>query len=200
MNGLIDRDDMPPRKRAPLPTKKQIEAIADIPALVEIEQEVERRAEKITVDLEMEVGDEDWDARARGALTAHRICLKAIRKRLHRLRVGGKPTQAETDDARLEKKVQKAEALASVKSSEAERKRAKAAQASAAVLAQQLALIKRTSFFMHFHAAACEALQRDQLRAIEAAAGAALLESITLIETPDQAANHDGPKLAGVAQ
>lgn len=180
--AMIDKDDMPPRKRPSLPTREQIEAITDIPALVEIEQEVERRAEKITVDLEMQVGDDDWDARARSALTAHRICLKSIRKRLNRLRGVNKPPQVEADTARMERKVQKATALATVKSSEAERARAKADQQHALAVRDQLALLKRTSFHMHFHNVARRILTAEQFEEIEAHARVAALSAATLIE------------------
>lgn len=183
MSALIDREDMPPRKRAPLPTKEQIESITDVQALVEIEQEVERRAEKITVDLEMEVGDEDWDARARSALTAHRICLKAVRKQLHKLRTGSnaKPPQIEVDHARLERKVQKAAALATVKSKEAERAQAKAEKVRAAIIGQQLALIRRTSFHMHFYEAARATLTPEQFADLSERARTETIESISLV-------------------
>lgn len=175
---LVDYTDRPPPKRVPLPTKEQINAITDIPALDEMEQEIERRAEKITVDLEMEAGDENWDARARSALTAHRICLKNIRTRLHRLRRGDKPIQVEADAKRMEQKLQKAQALSAVKTAEAERAAAKAEKAQAGAEQQRLAMIRSTSFHMHFFRAARDTLERDVFLKIEAIANKRVMNAV----------------------
>lgn len=157
---LVDHGDRPRPKREPLPSKEQIAAIADIAALEAMEAEVERRAKKIEVDLEFEVGDEEWDARARGALTAHRICLGHVQKRLRFLRGREKPEavtsveaiQAKADKARAN--ADKQRALADATSAARDAKKAKLHSA-------RIDLIERTTFQGFFMRSAAKLLDAE---------------------------------------
>jgi len=175
--ALVDHQDRPPRKREPLPTKEQIIAISDIPALEAMEAEVEKRAKKIEVDLEFEVGDEEWDGRARGALTAHRICLGQIRKRLHWLRMRDKPetvTTVEVIAAKADKARANAEkqlALAAATQAAKENKLAK-------LQMQRLDLINRVSLQAYFIRAAAKILDAETYDRVMASAQARYLDAV----------------------
>ncbi len=174
---LVDYQDRPPRKREPLPTKEQIIGISDMPALEAMEAEVEKRAKKIEVDLEFEVGDEEWDGRARAALTAHRICLGHIRKRLHWLRVRDKPetvTTVEVIAAKADKARANAEkqmALAAATQAAKENKLAK-------VQMQRLDLINRISLQAYFIRAAAKILDAETYDRVMASAQARYLDAV----------------------
>lgn len=60
--ALVDRFDEPPREKLAAPTKEQINAITDIPALQAIRDEIEATSKKIEVDLEFEVGEAEQSA------------------------------------------------------------------------------------------------------------------------------------------
>lgn len=156
----VDHADRPRPERKPLPSKEQIDTISDIPALEAMETEVERRAKKIEVDLEFEVGDAEWDGRARGALAAHRICLGDVRKRLHWLRVREKPetvTAPEVIRAKAEKaraSAEKHKALAAATDAARANKQAKVQQG-------RLDLIERTTFQGFFMRSAAQLLDQE---------------------------------------
>lgn len=85
MSAVEDR----PREhgREPLPTREQLAAISDAPALEGLLDEVGRRSAKIETDLEFWAeGDEDWAYRARNALALHRHTERLIERRLKALR------------------------------------------------------------------------------------------------------------------
>lgn len=69
-----------------LPSRAQIKLITDIPLLEDLRAECDIRIEKMTVDLEMQVGDEDWDQRCRRALAYARVLLKDIQRQLYKVR------------------------------------------------------------------------------------------------------------------
>lgn len=72
------------RERHPLPTKAEIQAITDPQDLRDLLDDIERTTTSIETQLEFdELGDDDWYARARGALIAHRITAKMATRRLH---------------------------------------------------------------------------------------------------------------------
>lgn len=194
--ALVDHQDRPPRKREPLPTKEQIVAISDIPALEAMEAEVEKRAKKIEVDLEFEVGDEEWDGRARGALTAHRICLGQIRKRLHWLRMRDKPETvttveviaAKADKARANAEKQKALAAATIAAKE--NKLAK-------LQMQRLDVINRISLQAYFIRAAAKILDAETYDRVMASAQARYLDAVkSFVPAPAIDAEPNGPSTA----
>lgn len=79
-------------EREPLPDRRAISAMSDLGSVLVLEDSVMAAATQIETDLEFRDGDDEWERRARGALTAHNICLKNIRKRIHALRgKGGGP-------------------------------------------------------------------------------------------------------------
>jgi hypothetical protein len=105
--------------RHPLPTREQIEAITDIEGLRQVRDDVFARKSSIETQLEFADGDEDWERRAMGALTAHRICIGHLDKRIHRL-VKGPGTATPKPDP--EKKARKHQAHAARLLAEAEAK------------------------------------------------------------------------------
>lgn len=87
-----------------LPTKEQIAAIDDLEAVEFLRDEVIEHIRQIEVDLEFrtdENADEEWERRARGALTAHRICLGNLNHRLNWIRGGVKSKKNDQDAERM---------------------------------------------------------------------------------------------------
>jgi hypothetical protein len=192
MMALVEHQDRPPRKREPLPTKEQIAAIADVPALEALEAEVDKRAKKIEVDLEFEVGDDEWDGRARGALTAHRICLGHVRKRLHWLRTREKPETVTTSEV-LAAKAEKARANAEKQKAFAAATEAQRANKVAKLQAARLDLIDRTTFQGHFMRAAAKVLDAetyDRILAMAQERHAAAIASQVIV--PNGSSKADG--------
>lgn len=138
------------RVRRQLPTREQVEAISDVPALIAMQDDMERVAEKITVDLEMEVGDLDWDARARSALTAYRIAIKHVARRIKQL------TQSprEPDVASQVTKVEKIKASAERQREIANASRAAAELRTARALEERNKRLEQLAFQAHFVRAA----------------------------------------------
>lgn len=80
------------RERPPLPTKAEIAAITNPQALRDLLDDIERTTTSIETQLEFDgLGDDDWYARARGALIAHRITAKMATRRLHALQAAQRP-------------------------------------------------------------------------------------------------------------
>lgn len=167
---LVDHADRPRPERKPLPTKEQILAINDIPALEAIEVELDRVAKKIEVDLEFEVGDEDWDGRARGALTAHRICLGQVQRRIGALRRGERKGPAPGSPEYVTAKAQKALANAERQRALADANRAAGENHKTKLAQSRLDLMERTAFQGHFLLAAQRLLPADLLAQITEAA------------------------------
>lgn len=87
-----------PRPRQPAPTKDQIDAIADVQVLRDMDDAAAETITKIETDLEFGDGDDSWAARARGALSAYKVARSRIGKRIHRLTGGpAQNLQAQAD-------------------------------------------------------------------------------------------------------
>lgn len=154
--------------RQPLPNREQIGAIDDIEALHALLADAQASAQKIEVDLEFRSeGDSDWEARARSALTAHRICIGEVNKRIRRLSA---PHARETGDDAAARKVAAKATQASLETVALERRRIKAEQAEltlhAAIEAQRektkrqaLTMIEGLDFSRQFMAVAKELMQ-----------------------------------------
>lgn len=164
--ALVDNADRPRPERKPLPSKEQIMAIADIPSLEAMQEEVSRIIAKIEVDLEYEVGDDEWDGRARGALAAHRICLGTIGRRLGQLR--GKKGSSPTDAEVLTAKAAKLAAHADKQRAHADAMRAAKENKHAKLLMARLDFIERISLQSFFMRSAAKLLsQEDYDRVME---------------------------------
>ena len=169
-------------ERKPLPGRAEIRAMTDVQALDELVAEVERRAEKIAVDLEMQIGDDDWDRRARGALAAHRICAAQINKRLFNLARDGASETALAHQARQQEKLRlQAERAAR----ETERLKAqsaahldKAERARQTAKIERIKLFRETSLGIQFMHAARARLEPDVYAAILDAANARVLAGL----------------------
>lgn len=177
--GLIERSDLPPPRREPLPTPEQIKAIRDVAALEAMEIEVESRTAKIRVDLEMEVGDDDWDARARKALASHVVVLGRVRKQLHLARKGfrGQSDQTAQEEAAAQRKAAKAVANATQETAAAERAKAKAAMAKSNAEMQRMQLVRSLSFHAQFFKAARLSLDSEAFERLCDAANDALVKA-----------------------
>lgn len=164
--SLIDKDDLPRREREPLPSKEQVEAVTDIPSLEAMQESIDKRIKHIEVDLEFEVGDEDWDERARGALAAHRICLGHVTRHLARMRKHAKPDKGTPEH--ISAKAQKREAEAAKQRAMAEASRV-AKDAKQVALAQaRLDLIDRTTFQGFFMRSAAKLLTPEMYESVMA--------------------------------
>lgn len=71
-----------------LPTRQQIDAIADITALEDMHEEIDRRCTRIETDLDFRDGTDDWENRAVAALAMHRHTRHLILRRIAALRKG----------------------------------------------------------------------------------------------------------------
>lgn len=91
-------------ERKLLPNREQIHAVTDLDWLVSFQDELLTEITKIETDLEFRPGDEDWAARARGALTAHQICRKHVEHRIRQLERGQKKVRPR-GPANLEEKL-----------------------------------------------------------------------------------------------
>lgn len=76
----------PTFRRERLPTKEQIESIEDIPSLEALQEDVQKRATEIRIDLEYKDADEEWAKRARSALAACSICSDRLKAQIKKLR------------------------------------------------------------------------------------------------------------------
>lgn len=75
------------RERPPLPTKADLAQITDPQVLRDLLDDLEATTTSIETQLEFDIdGDDDWYARARGALIAHRIAAKMATRRLAALK------------------------------------------------------------------------------------------------------------------
>lgn len=98
------------RTRTPLPTRDQIVSIDSLDALEVLREDIERASSQIEVDLEYRSeGDDDWERRARGALTAHRACLKQVNHRISFLARSKKAPRPSNEEAKLQKAVKHAD-------------------------------------------------------------------------------------------
>jgi hypothetical protein len=171
--SVVEIHDRP--QREPLPTREQIEAILDEPALVALEEELEHRRQQVEVDLEY-ASDKDlgWERRARGFLTAVRATLAVVRKHLHRVRTGHRTVQDNEAQLRsAELKATRKSAHATAEANALARK----AQLQEAVRLQQSVLnrklVERLSYLHHFHSAAHELLSEADCRKLSEAASRA---------------------------
>lgn len=154
--------------RERLPSREMIDAIDDIPSLQGMLDDLDQRIKHIEVDLEFEVGDDDWDRRARGALSAHRICFGHVSRRLKHLQARVKPDKSNPDfiSAKAEKARASAERQAALAAA------AKAAKEDRQVALQQarLTLVEQTTFQSFFLRAAARLLDPETFDRVTAAA------------------------------
>lgn len=148
------------KAREQLPTRDQIFAISDKDALFELRDRVEWNRKKIETDLEFGDGDDDWAARARTALTAHKICHGNIERRLQQIT---KQAQPAPGPSKSETKTARHLAAAERAQQEAEARRAKAEQAKVAQQERVAAILERTSWLSYFHKAAVRMLDAETL-------------------------------------
>lgn len=97
------------RERPALPDRAQIEGIASVSALEELLKDVQESKTEIEAQLEFSSRDEEWEARAIRALTAHRICEQNIRRHLSKLTGKRGPTTGEAQDAKTQRKAAQAD-------------------------------------------------------------------------------------------
>lgn len=169
-------------ERKSLPGRAEIRAMTDIVALDQLCAEVQRTAERISVDLEMQIGDDDWDRRARAALAAHRICVTQIKDRLNDLSRGAGVETALAQQARQQEKLRlQAERAAR----ETERLKAqsaahldKAERARQTAKIERIRLFRETSLGIQFMHAARARLEPDVYAAILDAANARVLAGL----------------------
>ena len=89
MSETFDRT----REREPLPKKDQIESINDLETLEAMKDEIDRRIARIETDLDFHDGTDDWEVRARGALSIHRYTEKIISRRIAALKQKDAPSK-----------------------------------------------------------------------------------------------------------
>lgn len=159
-------------QRRPLPTKDEIATIVSREQLGAMLTEVELQRSRIEVDLEFrtdEAADGDWEHRARGALTAHRIAEVNLRKRIHRLVTGLDKAPDVTATKELTKATNR-QAHEVAAQAAAQRKLLAAEEAKVQAVRGARKLIERTSFLHHFHQVAHVLLSADDCSRIADAA------------------------------
>lgn len=153
------------------PTAEQVAAIDDVQSLQAIQAEIDARARKIEVDLEYGDGDDDWAARARGALGYARSSLGHIERRIKKLTRSEQ--SAEDRDYYLEKKGAKAavhEAREAAMRAEAEKKKASLALAREETRRMRVTMLDTAMLQGHFVAVAARELDADTFARIMNAA------------------------------
>lgn len=168
------------RERSRLPTREQVEAMTFPDALKDLETALIEAQSKVEVDLEFwSGGDEAWEARARGYLTAVRATLTHVRKRIHRLTVlSPRQLQArDEDDAKNKKAARRLAHEQEVANTLARRQRENEAL-QIRESASRRKLVERIDFFHHWHRAAHDLLTEEQCRAITSAATKAQVKEI----------------------
>lgn len=155
-----------------IPTKEQVQAIKDIPALQRLQDDIERSIAKIEVDLDFKEGDDEWHARARGALAVHQVGLNRIKQRIRQLTK--KPDDkfdqfVEMKTAKTERIAASAErtkAFAARVAAEDERKRIKLEERKVRAQENMYNLLKRTSFLSRFYISAAKILPANLLEMV----------------------------------
>lgn len=172
-------------ERKPLPSRDEIRRMNDAGALDALLADVERTAVKIEVDLEMEIGDDDWDCRARAALTAHRLCARHIRERLGFLSrgqgVARAVAQQEHEREKLRLRIERDARTAARVVAENAARAAKTERVREGAKIERAKLLRDTSLGVQFMRAAQERLDADVFAALLEAAGArvdAVLERV----------------------
>ena len=145
-------------ERKQLPNKDQIDSISDIVALEELRESVDWHKNQIETQLEFGDGDDDWFSRAMSALTAHKICLGHLDRRIRQMTKGlTKPVQVEHVANVHAKKAEKHTAHAERLKAEAMAKQNKAAQTNA----ESKAKIAKAVEDAHFLGCVLKALQGE---------------------------------------
>lgn len=87
-----------------LPTREQINAVADKAALEDIRDDLDRAVAQIETQLEFGDGDDEWAHRARSALAFHKYTRGLIERRLMELRQAKKGAAFPADHGRARKR------------------------------------------------------------------------------------------------
>jgi hypothetical protein len=155
-------------------TREQINEITDLEWLEGELDHVTSDAKSIEVDLEFRSDDfatEEWEHRARRALTAHHICAGHLTRRIAFLKRGERKGPTPPDhDAKARKKEAEAARLVAA----AENKRAKAQQEREVTIRAMVAFADRQSLLSHFRRVAREQLDAETFARLSAMARASL--------------------------
>lgn len=166
------------RKR--LPTREQIEVIRDLDSLKSLQDDLNRSRHQTEVDLEYwSEGDEEWERRARGYLTAVRIAIGNVSKQIHRVAVVS-PRERQRQEVEESKNAKAARRLAHEAEARNSLERKKREQ-EALILRESSSrrkLIERVDYFHHWHRVAHELLTEDQCRQISSLAAQAQHQEI----------------------
>ncbi len=137
-------DERKPR----LPTRQEIDAMTDVAALESLDERVATEMAKIETDLEFRDGTDEWRARARSALTAHRICRDNVARRFRQLRPKKAPV-VEDPTTKLERARLNLERQASAEAAAKARRAVKIDAGKRAVEIQRIAQQKRAVQAIH---------------------------------------------------
>lgn len=149
-----------------LPTKEEIFVIEDINKLISIRDETEAAQKKICVDLEFSNRNEEWAKRARGALTAHDICLTNIARRI-KLISGKGGVQQELAAKQQLVKAEKKQAHATTVLAQQQIKETRLKEDAIRAQNRLCGIIEKTSYFAVFHKIARQKLTSQQIEEIE---------------------------------
>lgn len=161
-------------------SREQISEIDDVEWLENELDRVVAAATQIEVDLEFRSDDfatEEWEHRARKALTAHHICQGHLNRRLQALRNATKvkgPSPADHQNAKARKREAEAARLLAA----AENKRLKAAHERETTVRQMIAFADRQTFLATFYRVARRHLEKEVFGAWVAEARAELEETL----------------------
>lgn len=159
------------RERELLPSREQIEAIRDLEALKRLQDDLNQSKHQVEVDLEFwSGGDDEWERRARGYLTAVRIAIGNVSRQIHRVVVSPQERQRQDEEASKDRKAARRLAHEAEARNALERKKREQEALVLRESASRRKLIERVDFFHHFHRAAHQILTEDQCRQITALA------------------------------
>lgn len=164
--------------RKPLPSWELIKAITDYAVLEQMLPDIDAHITAIETDLEFRDGDDDWYARARGALTAHKICRKHIERRMRQVQPKGpkaSPQPSETKTERLKLRNQHEAHVRATAEAKAERQKANLQHD---LETRRLATDKRVAQAMHVTSLG-NAFMRAAQRVLPAEQFAEILETAT---------------------
>jgi hypothetical protein len=155
--------------RERLPAREQIDAIQSISALDQLLEDVVEARMAIESQLEFSSRDAEWEGRALGALTAHRICEHNIRRKIARLS-GRTTSNTEAEATKALTKAQNIQNnLLAQKAAEVRRQTANLERKTKALEGIRKAM-DRANFLVHFHRAAHNVLDETACRSIQAEA------------------------------
>jgi hypothetical protein len=176
------------RDKAPLPTKEQIGAISSVEALEALLADVIEDRMAIETQLEFSSRDEEWESRAMGALTAHRIAEHNVRHQIAKVTGRSAANYQANESARLAK-AERAKADALAASAAALRKKNEAMVVRTNILAGIHKAITRTNYLARFHEAAHALLDEETCRRLSSEAqrgqAEALAALVNAVVAPD---------------